>query len=689
MLRMILALLTLVATGVIADGDFKVPAGGGDSAANHDPDRERFIWVRRRVDPPWLCAYIVRVPWYCEAAESVVFSVKPQWNTVDSLKKAVRKKMGTDYTGNPANIIVYPPATPISAYLDDGPMTLSTAALDATDAVDNPWHSAKNPFEFDLPSSWGVVPAVLATAIVVVSGASLFGIETVLRTIYVRSAQRLAVWRATRMRGLKDLIRSATCDKPDPAHGKPLGALKLPQGEVWLTHPEDKDKDSTFIRPVYGNMFDSILAARNLPQDSVGRHVLFIGNPGIGKSWALNYFLYRVLNENNHGLVMLRTPTGHVYAFLPNGSALRFNTFPGETWVNDNCGGQRALLLYDVGGKGERMAHGISFGNTCVVVASSPTKNNYGLFKSQYQPVVFYVPTWSEAEFVARFHGTANALNAKAEFEKYGGVLREAFIGAERQRALERAIDEFDFGRATVAALHENDTHRIVKLSPIDDNHDFAMAFHSRFVEDLWWEKKFNAVDERVVTDIFSKLSSPNRELYGKLFEKYVHKVARDLKFAATEQLKATGAPSASAEFTTFKPPAEFVVQETDDSRLVATVKAALGKAGRWVVPAAPNFPVFDAFLVVKNVVYGVQVTISAEHAPSPNNIIALEKQFLPAGKTTTATKQAVHAIIWVVDEVQASGARLATRQDMGGDAKWNAVPQYRILVSCKEHSHK
>ena len=43
MLRMILALLTLVATGVIADGDIKVPAGGGDTAAHHDPVRERFI----------------------------------------------------------------------------------------------------------------------------------------------------------------------------------------------------------------------------------------------------------------------------------------------------------------------------------------------------------------------------------------------------------------------------------------------------------------------------------------------------------------------------------------------------------------------------------------------------------------------------------------------------------------------
>jgi hypothetical protein len=546
-------------------------------------------------------------------------------------------------------------------------------------------NSAKTPYLFELPAvvekvsgswTWGVTIAAVLSVAAWVRGITPSEKELHKWTVAagVRYSSESELW---------DKIRSATFDKPDPPNGKSLGTLKLRKGDVWLTHVEDKDKNTTFVRPVFDKMYDVIVEARNRPSDTVGRHVLFIGNPGIGKSWSLNYFLFRVLCESNHGLVLLRTPAGHVYAFLPHGNTLRFTNFPGDTWVNENSGGRRALLLYDVGGKGERMASGMSFGNACIVVASSPSKHNYELFKSQYQPVIFYVPTWSEAEFLSRFQGMADA---KAEFDKFGGVLRDAFT-ATRKHALDQAIEEFDFGRVAVSALHENGTHRIVKLVPIRNHTSFAIAFHSKYIEDLWWEKKYRAVDERVVTDIFSKLSSPNRELYGKLFEKYVHRVARKLNFSAATRLN-TSSASPSAEFAALKPPSDFVIQETDDTRLIDTIRASIGKKGRWVVPAAPNYPVFDAFLVVKDMVYGVQVTISAKHAPSDKDIAALEtKQFVPAGmKPVTAAQQAVDAIVWVVDAVKAPGERLASPQNMGGHSSWNALPQYCVLVSCQEH---
>ena len=37
----------------------------------------------------------------------------------------------------------------------------------------------------------------------------------------------------------------------------------------------------------------SLMQAVGVHRGEVFRHVLFIGNPGIGKTWSLNYFLYK------------------------------------------------------------------------------------------------------------------------------------------------------------------------------------------------------------------------------------------------------------------------------------------------------------------------------------------------------------------------------------------------------------
>ena len=681
MLRIILLLLPLV----VANDNFKSLVGGERTAVQADPGPGRFTWVRHRVEPPWLCTYVARVPWFCDAAESTVFQVKPERNTVDSLKDAIKTKMGTDYTGNPANFIVYPPATPISADLDDGPMTPSTAALDPTDAVDNPWHSAKNPYEFDAPDpAWWTMLVWCGVAFATLAVAYHFR-EIVLHRDRTTST-----------------VLNATLS--DEGAG---GMKKLTIQGAWLTHPADTNNHIVFVRPVHEKLWEVVQKAHAVPHAEPNGHVLVIGNPGIGKSWSLNYLLYRALKEKLTPVVILRST--HGWHCFSNGKCVELNEFPGKTWVDSRLqGNQRALLLHDVGKATDpadvKLVHGVSYGRVCIVLASSPKEENFAGFLKSYQPRKFYCAPLSRAEFLA-LHPDKQEV-----FDKFGGVLRDVSLPVEeRQKLLKTAIENHDFSSLKLATVSEKDSHRIICVVPDgDENQGSHLAFLSRYIEASFWDAKAAAEKSEVRRTLYRKLTdSISRGIYGIPFEDYVHHYAASLKFAELTNVDGTPANPAvkvdvpkegfrvKAEAKQATPP-KSAAENTGNELKRIVDECAKNKKARWIQPENRNFPVIDALLVITGTTFGVQITISDDHRPTLSALKELNEHGITFG-TQPHGDIHLHGVIFVVDAYRQP--LLGKKQSVQGDptkddpaeavlrASWNAAsnPQYRMTVTCRE----
>ena len=104
-----------------------------------------------------------------------------------------------------------------------------------------------------------------------------------------------------------------------------------------------------------------------------------------------------------------------------------------------------------------------------------------------------------------------------------------------------------------------------------------------------------------------------------------------------------------------------------------------------------------DAFLVLNNKVYGIQVTISDTHKPETSKLNDLLKHGVSFGTHTPKGKVHIDGVIFVVDQyrkpLMTQPQIVPVKNDKSGvpvhnktgDAWQSSNPQYRLLVSCKE----
>ena len=85
--------------------------------------------------------------------------------------------------------------------------------------------------------------------------------------------------------------------------------LTCPSG--WLTHPQEAARNTLHVRAAYEPLLHEILQHRE-------RHpmqgAVIVGNPGIGKSWLLDYILWALLQQGKDALMELEQ-TGQFWLF--------------------------------------------------------------------------------------------------------------------------------------------------------------------------------------------------------------------------------------------------------------------------------------------------------------------------------------------------------------------------------------
>jgi len=195
---------------------------------------------------------------------------------------------------------------------------------------------------------------------------------------------------------------------------------------------------------------------------------------------------------------------------------------------------------------------------------------------------------------------------------KFGGVLRDVSLPVEeRQALLEAAIERHDFSALRLKTISENDSHRIICVTPDGaENEKSRLAFLSRHIEASFWAAKADAEKAEVRRTLYRKLNDPTeRGIYGIPFEDYVQEYAKFLNFGAMTNVD--GAPAMPA-FKVEVPSKDFCVTvgakqkhtrgsaaENTGVELRRTVGECAGLAtARWIRPEKRNFSVIDALLI-------------------------------------------------------------------------------------------
>jgi hypothetical protein len=212
--------------------------------------------------------------------------------------------------------------------------------------------------------------------------------------------------------------------------------LTLAAGTTWFG--EETPMSKIFIRPVYGELYDYLVADWLAKKDT-----LILGTPGIGKSIFLFYVLWRLAFERPDATIVFRTRDENEKVFY----VLRGNT-GGERTVQKYT--REPDLVYQTGvlylldsnlptakGSGRRAR---------VLEVSSPKRSHWSPFAKQDLPAVRYMPGWTPAELeTCRSSCYPAADRAKMErvVELLGGSARAAFaLNVENaQSSVDEAIE--------------------------------------------------------------------------------------------------------------------------------------------------------------------------------------------------------------------------------------------------------
>ena len=189
----------------------------------------------------------------------------------------------------------------------------------------------------------------------------------------------------------------------------------LPDGVKWLT----ESRSELFIRPCNKNIYEMVRKRLNGTPE---RGVVITGNPGIGKSWSLCYFLMELAKEEKPRTVVFESVAlDKMWVFRSDGTTSvidgpRTQTHPPE--FDD----PHTVYLFDTAGDAPREPLQV---NAYTVVASSPNRANYKQFHKRVRSKI-YLPCWSldELKCVLEFfpHITDKVLDER--FLQFGGIPR-------------------------------------------------------------------------------------------------------------------------------------------------------------------------------------------------------------------------------------------------------------------------
>mmetsp|Transcript_12457 Transcript_12457/g.37389 ORF Transcript_12457/g.37389 Transcript_12457/m.37389 type:complete len:686 (-) Transcript_12457:1189-3246(-) len=410
--------------------------------------------------------------------------------------------------------------------------------------------------------------------------------------------------------------------------------VTLPKGCTWMT----EDAEHMFVRPCWRKLFGILSELRASKTSFIKgqrRGVIVTGNPGIGKSWFLNYVLYRVArDEPSSSVVFESVGDGLLWVFSPDGSVRRHH------WEDrrdiTELENVNNLYLFDPAG-----LTGVSREpqpcKAFTVVTSSPDKTHYNEFH-KHGAKKRYMDLWSLAQLrvCASFVGISPSATEK-RFLRHGGVARSVITAdsSEVDKALDSALTTVDFD-AVVRSVGLDDavkaaTHKIVAYTVLDKDAcatvrvDFASAYIAR----AFFSRYYKAKRSDLLTFLKSaEGTSAVSGVCGTLFEHLVH---RTLVNGGTFKLRRLDGGAGPAHV-------RVVPLDTTTVRRVSGLSAIRAVADKpmYVQPEFGNFPVLDGLMLNAtdgaslSRFVGVQSTVSLHHplkqAPLLSIIQGLDK---------------------------------------------------------------
>eukprot|EP00300_Choanocystis_sp_HF-7_P011090 c17301_g1_i1.p1 GENE.c17301_g1_i1~~c17301_g1_i1.p1 ORF type:complete len:506 (-),score=66.05 c17301_g1_i1:383-1900(-) len=244
-----------------------------------------------------------------------------------------------------------------------------------------------------------------------------------------------------------------------------------------------------FVRPVYRELLTMI------EQDRAGKRegILLIGNPGIGKSASLSYFLFHYLtaeNSNVRTVVVERAAMSRAWVFTVEGGKVfgREVLAPRVKGAFISLLGSADLYLYDPVGE---VAQEPLECSAYTIVASSPNPRSYKQFlKRVGQRRIVPTWEWQEIEFVVN-SGVAEGVTrdqVREHFDMYGGIPRVVFNPNSIQfheEAVVQAILTLPPGIVAGETLEKaiQQSHKFLQLVPSADLRRATFSFLSSKLE--------------------------------------------------------------------------------------------------------------------------------------------------------------------------------------------------------------
>ncbi len=222
----------------------------------------------------------------------------------------------------------------------------------------------------------------------------------------------------------------------------------LPDGVKWLT----ESRSELFIRPCTEKIYAKILSRLN---DTPERGVVITGNPGIGKSWSLCYFLMVLANEKRT-VVLESADADRMWVFRADGTTSVIRHPRSQDFDPPELDDPHTVYLFDTAGESPREPLRV---DAYTVVASSPNPANFKQFLKRVGSKL-YLPCWSleDLKCVLGFfpHITEEVLEER--FLRFGGIPRfvlpspDNYYEHHSDAELEFAITECDLQSMLISA---------------------------------------------------------------------------------------------------------------------------------------------------------------------------------------------------------------------------------------------
>jgi len=353
--------------------------------------------------------------------------------------------------------------------------------------------------------------------------------------------------------------------------------------------------------------------------------LVITGNPGIGKSWFINYCLYRFASEKKTVFVE-SVSQNKAWLFRPNLPVLLFDPASSVAFPNELDNPNTIYLFDPAGNKTAREPRQVK---AFTVVTASPNNAHYQQFIKRVENRL-YMPCWSEDEIVEISNYRPPHIKIEEvmqRYYKYGGIIRHIFAKNDEvySRDLDSAINTFqpDLLYKTPAGLEvmPKASHCLFGYIVSSDYQNATLSFLSdeictRVLSHIHKLKLVSAL--HFVLACSNDPKAETAALYGHIFEGIAHQI---LSRGGTFEYR-----ELSTKKTTNLELPPVVFQEFDP-----TVKIPKDlPVGFYYKPTKKNQAVYDAFIKKDDGSYLIlQMTVSDNH---PISLLSLKQVMIEFG---------------------------------------------------------